>query len=61
MKVVVVLSVVLLGAATVVAYSHSDVRNAVVAHTSSSGEPANLLLSGGALLGLAGALRRFAL
>jgi hypothetical protein len=60
MKAILVLSLVILGAATALAYSPSDVMTAVVSHTSSAGEPTALLLSGGALIGLAGALRRCA-
>jgi hypothetical protein len=62
MKALVVLSLVILGAATAVAYSPAGVMTAVAAHTTSStSEPAALLLSGGVLIGLAGALRRFTL
>ncbi len=57
----VVLILVLLAAATVVAYGHADMAAgmaAVVAHTSQADEPVALLLSGSALIGLAGAVRR---
>jgi hypothetical protein len=60
MKALFVLLLVLLAAATVVAYSRADVMTAVVSHTSSASEPTALLLSGSALLGLAGAVRRLA-
>jgi hypothetical protein len=60
MKALLVILLVLLAAATAVAYGRADVLTAVVSHTSSTGEPAVLLLSGSALLGLAGALRRIA-
>ena len=60
MKALFVLLLVLLAAATAVAYSRADVRTAVVSHTSSATEPTALLLSGSALLGLAAALRRLA-
>jgi hypothetical protein len=61
MKAMVVLILVLLAAATVVAYGHADMAAgmaAVVAHTSQADEPIALLLSGSALIGLAGAVRR---
>jgi methionine-rich copper-binding protein CopC len=61
MKAMVVLILVLLAAATVVAYGHADMAAgmaAVVAHTSQADEPIALLFSGSALIGLAGAVRR---
>lgn len=54
MKAVLVLSLVLLAAATAVAYGQVDVG----ADVQKSHESAALLLSGGGLIGLAGALRR---
>jgi hypothetical protein len=58
MKGLLVITIVLLAAMTVLAYGHADVASAV-ADTWWPGEPATLLLSGSALLGVAGALRRF--
>jgi hypothetical protein len=58
MKAILVLTVVLIGAATIVAFSRANLVNTVVSRASS--EPAALLISGGALLGVAGALRRYA-
>jgi hypothetical protein len=61
MKVFVVMMLVLLAAASAVAYGRADVAAgmaSVVAHTSQADEPIWLLLSGSALIGLAGALRR---
>lgn len=61
MKVVVVLSLVLLAAASAVVYGRPTMAAgvaSVVAHTSQADEPIWLLLSGTALIGLAGALRR---
>jgi hypothetical protein len=50
-------------AATALAFGHSTVTasvSAVASHAATgSGEPAFMLLSGSALLGLAGALKRF--
>ena len=63
MKALVVLVLVILAAATAVAYARTDIAagmTAVVFHTSQTDEPIALLLSGSALIGLAGALRRFA-
>ena len=63
MKALVVLILVILAAASLVAYGRADVAAgmaAVVSHTSQADEPVALLLSGSALIGLAGALRRFA-
>jgi hypothetical protein len=61
MKVVLVLAVVLAGAVSLVGYGRGSVINAVVSRSASTGEPGALLLSGGALLGLAGAVRRYSL
>lgn len=61
MKAFVVMILVLLAAASVVAYSRGDMAAGVasmMAHTSQADEPIWLLLSGSALIGLAGALRR---
>ena len=61
MKVFAVLMLVLLAAASAVAYGRADVAAgmaSVVAHTSQADEPIWLFLSGSALIGLAGALRR---
>jgi hypothetical protein len=61
MKVFVVMMLVLLAAATAAAYGRADMAAgmaSVVAHTSQANEPFWLLLSGSALIGLAGALRR---
>ena len=63
MKALVVLVLVVLAAASLVAYGRADVAAgmaAVVGHASQTDEPMALLLSGSALIGLAGALRRFA-
>jgi len=51
---------VLLAAASAVAYGPGDMAAmaSMVAHTSQADEPLWLLLSGSALIGLAGALRR---
>lgn len=54
MKALLVLSLMLLAAATAVAYGQME----VVADVRNSHESAALLLSGGLLIGLAGALRR---
>jgi hypothetical protein len=59
MKVFLVLLGVIAAAATAFAFGHADVRasvSAVASHMST--EPTVLLLSGSALLGLAGAVRR---
>jgi hypothetical protein len=64
MKAMVVLILLLLAAASVVAYGHTEMAAgmaAMVAHSSQTDEPMALLLSGTALIGLAGALRRFSL
>jgi hypothetical protein len=62
MKVVLVLVLVLIAAATALAYGHSGVSAGVSAVASRTfTEPTMLLLSGGALLGLAGAVRRLPL
>lgn len=63
MKVLLVLAIVLLAAASVFAYGRADVAagvSVVVAQTTSVvvSEPAALLLSGGLLLALASAVRR---
>jgi hypothetical protein len=58
MKGLLVITIVLLTAMSVLAYGHADMAG-VVADTWRPGEPATLLLSGSALLGIAGALRRF--
>lgn len=59
MKAVIVLMLVLLAAATVVAYGHADAAGfAVALQTSQPDEAVSLLLSGSALIGLAGAVRR---
>jgi hypothetical protein len=59
MKAILVLSLVIVGMAIVLGYTHPELMTAVMSHTSSRSEPAALLLSGGALLGIAGAVRRF--
>ena len=63
MKAVIVLVLVLLTAATVVAYGHAEAAEmaAAVLLPSQSDEAVSLLLSGSALIGLAGALRRLAI
>ena len=60
MKAFVVMMLVLLAAASAVAYGPGDMAAmaSMVAHTSQADEPLWLLLSGSALIGLAGALRR---
>ena len=63
MKVLLVLTIVLLAAATAFAYGHADVTagmTVVVAQTTDMvvSEPATLLISGGLLLVLASAVRR---
>ena len=65
MKVLLVLMLVMAGAATALAFTNATVATSVTAaavqvadHTS---EPAALLLSGSVLLGLAGAVKRFTL
>lgn len=62
MKALVVLVLVIVAAASLVAYGRADVAAgmAAVVHTSHADEPIALLLSGSALIGLGGALRRFA-
>lgn len=62
MKVLLILAFVLVVAATALAYGHAGVAASVTAVTSSAphpSEPARLLLSGGVLLAVAGALRRY--
>jgi hypothetical protein len=65
MKVFVVLLVVVLAAASALAYGNlgvaSSVSSAAVQVAGGSNEPAALLLSGSFLLGLAGAVKRFTL
>jgi hypothetical protein len=62
MKVLLVLALMLVAAATAFAYGQSSVSEGVVAVASQSfTETAALLLSGGALLGIAGAVRRLPL
>jgi hypothetical protein len=60
MKAVIVLFLVLLAAATVVAYGRADTAGmaAAVLFPSQADESISLLLSGSALIGLAGAVRR---
>jgi hypothetical protein len=61
MKAFVVMILVLLAAASAVTYGRADMAAGVasmVAHTAQADEPIWLLLSGTALIGLAGALRR---
>ena len=58
MKGLLVLTLTTLAAATALAYGQSEVATAVVA-PAWPGEPATLLLSGSALIGVAGALRRY--
>jgi len=60
MKAVIVLMLVLLAAATVMAYGHGDTAGiaAAVLNSTQPDEPIALLLSGSALIGLAGAVRR---
>jgi|RhiMetStandDraft_4_1073278.scaffolds.fasta_scaffold2065761_1 hypothetical protein len=63
MKVILVLSIVLIAAATALAYGASVTAgtSVVTAHASRATETTTLLLSGGLLLGLAGAVRRMPL
>jgi hypothetical protein len=63
MKVVIVLLLVLLAAASVVAYSRTEAAGVAVSvlHPSQADESISLLLSGSALIGLAGAVRRLTL
>ena len=65
MKALLVLILVSLAAATVMAYGRAEVVAvgivSVVPHSSRAAEPFVLLLSGSALIGLAGALRRSSL
>jgi hypothetical protein len=66
MKALLVLAIVLLGAATAFAYGRADMTgglSAVVEHTTDVvlTEPVLLLLSGALLLVLGGAVRRFSL
>jgi hypothetical protein len=60
MKGLLVFLLVTLAAATALAYGHSDVAD-VVSQASWPSEPAALLLSGSALLGVAGLVRRYTL
>lgn len=62
MKALLVLALIVFAAATALAYGHADVAAGVrdaVSHTSWPTEPTALLISGSALIGLGGALRRF--
>jgi len=63
MKAILVLLLVSLAAASSLAYGGDVLAGmaTVALHTSSSDEPVALLLAGSLLIGLAGALRRFAL
>jgi hypothetical protein len=65
MKVFIVLVLVLLAAATALAFGTlpggTDVAAVAVQVADGTSEPAALLLSGSALLGLAGAVKRFTL
>jgi hypothetical protein len=62
MKVILVLVLMLVAAATALAYGHPSVSEGVTAVASHSfTEAAALLLSGSALLGIAGAVRRMPL
>jgi hypothetical protein len=58
MKGLLVITLTLLTAATALAYGHAEMA-AIVTDSSWPSEPTTLLLSGGALLGVGGALRRF--
>jgi len=61
MKASVVMILVLIAAATAVAYGRAEIATgmvSVVPHPFQADEPIWLLLSGSALIGLAGALRR---
>ena len=58
MKAILVTLLVLIAAATVVAYAHPEVATTILSHTPEATEPAALLLSGSVLLALGGALRR---
>jgi hypothetical protein len=61
MKALVVMVLALLAAGSAVAYGRAEMAAgmvSVVAHTPLADEPIWLLLSGGALIGLAGVLRR---
>jgi hypothetical protein len=61
MKGLTVLTLLILIAATALAYAHTDVSAVVSAASAPDwpGEPAMLLLSGSALLALGGAVRRY--
>lgn len=62
MKVLLILAFVLVVAATALAYGHAGVAAGVTAVTSATphpSEPTRLLFSGGVLLAVAGALRRY--
>jgi len=64
MKALVVMFLVLLAAGSAVAYGRAEMAAgmvSIVGHPSQADEPIWLLLSGTALIGLAGALRRSAL
>jgi hypothetical protein len=58
MKGLLVILIMTLAAATALAYGHADVA-AAVSDATWPGEPISLLLSGGALLGLGGLVRRY--
>jgi hypothetical protein len=60
MKAILVTLLVLIAAATVVAYGRPEVAATILSHTPEPTEPAALLLSGSVLLAVGGALRRFA-
>jgi hypothetical protein len=62
MKALLILAFILVVAATALAYGHPGVAAGVTAVASTAphpSEPATMLLSGGALLAAAGALRRY--
>ncbi len=62
MKALLILAFVLVVAATALAYGHAGVAAGVAAMASAApepSEPAALLISGGALLAIASALRRY--
>ena len=60
MKGLLVITLTLLAAATALAYGHAEMA-AIVSESSWPSEPTTMLLSGGALLGIGGVLRRFSL
>lgn len=61
MKALLILALMVLAAATALAYGRAELAAGVALVTDGwkAGEPAALLLSGSALLGLGGALKRF--